>query len=256
MELPNRNTLEAGFADELGELTQQQRSRLRELMGTPPDPSRVPESFWEEIRRDTQRRLAAILYLLFIASAEQHFELGGGQASSSMFDTQATAFANTEAQKMANGYANASRERFVDLATKINAPRTSQPELAGPLELDEQEIADEIEDVLSSKSAERIATTSTTAAQTAGGNAGVDAAKGDSGSTVAGLRVLKVWTNHPELTRSGPCPRCEALNGKTSEEWGSIDPAANSGPPLHDYCACTTNYIFTPATEVSGAPNS
>lgn len=268
MELSNRNTLEEQFAGALAELTQTQRTRLRELMGTPPDPRRVPESFWQEIRDDTQRRIAAIAYLLFIAAAEEHSQEYGTRTTATAFDVDAAAFAQQQSQVMANGYVNASRERFDSFANAVNQQQATGvlpadstkagTAIAEPVDAptlpdsdrfnfnDEQELADEIADVLQNKSAERIATTLTTDAQTQGGNAGVKAAWNDPHSTIHGMLLTKIWTNHPELTRSGPCQRCEDLNGQPEERWGSIDAAASSGPPLHDYCACTTNYIFTP----------
>lgn len=249
MELKNRNRLEQDFAGELAELTQEQRTRLRQYLGTPPDPSRVPESFWQEIRDDTQRRIAAIAYLLFIAAAEEHASYGGTQATSTSFDVDATAFALQQAQTMANGYTNAARNRFRAFGDRLRLPVTSTPELATATVLTPQQLANEIADILPPESAERIATTVTTSAQTKGGNAGIDAARGDRRNTIAGMVLHKFWTNHPELTRTGPCPRCESLNGEPEERWAEIDSEAGSGPPLHDYCACTTNYIFTTQTE-------
>lgn len=246
MELKNRNRLEQDFAGELAELTQEQRTRLRQYLGTPPDPSRVPESFWQEIRDDTQRRIAAIAYLLFIAAAEEHASYGGTQATSTSFDIDATAFALQQAQTMANGYTNASRDRFQAFGRRLLEPVVGRPELATPTVLATQQLADEVADIIRVESAERIATTVTTSAQTAGGNAGINAARGDNKSRIAGMVLHKFWTNHPELTRTGPCPRCEALHGEPEERWAEIDSEAGSGPPLHDYCACTTNYIFTP----------
>jgi hypothetical protein len=268
MELSNRNTLEQQFAGALAELTQNQRTRLRELMGTPPDPRRVPESFWQEIRDDVQRRIAAIAYLLFIAAAEEHSQEYGTRTTSTAFDVDATAFAQQQAQVMANGYVNASRDRFNSFVNAANQQQSAGGVLpadatkagtaiAEPVDApsipdsrfkfdDEQALADEIADVLRNESAERISTTVTTDAQTKGGNAGVKAAWNDPHSTIHGMLLTKIWTNHPELTRTGPCERCEALNGHAEDEWGSIDASASSGPPLHDFCACTTNYIFTP----------
>jgi hypothetical protein len=183
--------MEQQFAGELAELTQGQRQRLREYMGNPPDPARVPESFWQEVRDDTQKRIAAIAYLLFIAAAEQHVDHVGGDSTRSAFDSDATAFALQQAQTMANGYVNASRDRFRSFADRLRLPVTSQPELNAPTVLDGQELEDAIEDVLRNESAERIATTVTTSAQTAGGNAGVEAARSDPQSKVAGFVMTK-----------------------------------------------------------------
>lgn len=248
MELTNRLTLERDFLGSLDELTGEQRERLRRYLGQPPNPANVPDSFWQEVRRDTHQRIAAVAYLLFIAAAEEHADFAEEQLASRMsatqqaapavsdrrFDISAAAFAQQQAAKMAEGYGLAVRERFERFADLVR-DRQSADDALSLAELDE-----ELRRIFTPSSAERIASTVTTAAQTAGGNVGVGSVP------LTGAQAwTRVWSVHPELTRDGPCPRCAALDGHAEDEWAAIDAEAAGGAPLHDYCACTNDYVLS-----------
>lgn len=236
IELPNRAALESDFAERLGSMTTRQRQRLRELMGNPPDPSNVPESFWVEVQREAEAQTLAALYLLFLESAAFH---GGDRLS---LDAQALDWARSRGAAVGQSYARTAREQFGQLARKLLVPeRPAPPPIPGlppvtPAEtFTQQQLDDELAKIFGPSKAERIAVTETTAAQTAGGDAGVE-------STV-GTSALDTWSVHPELTRTGPCPNCAALDGVTRDRWGLTplpgeghDGDPTLGPPLGPGC--------------------
>ncbi len=71
-ELPNRDELEARLANKLGRLGARHRRELLALLGDPPDVTKVPESFWQKVEKETDDELAAVLLLIFMSSAIQH----------------------------------------------------------------------------------------------------------------------------------------------------------------------------------------
>lgn len=230
MELPNRSTLEGELSGRLSSLTRKDQQELRRLIGYPPDFSKVPDSFFEKAREEMEATLVAALFLIFIQAADFHspdwFDAAGelGPAGEE--------WSRRRAGDAGDRYARRGRDGFDRMRRRW--------EPVDPDQITKDDLAEELENVFGASTAERIAATELTAAQTAGGDAAVEA--------TTGLSDDDVWTNHPELTRSGPCENCEALNGVRRAEWGTIalpsepqfDPA--DGPPLHDGCACTVEH--------------
>lgn len=229
MELPNRDKLEGELAERLSDTTRGHQQEMRRLVGYPPDFSKVPESFFDKLREEMQAELAVALYLLFLAAADFHSP-DGFDAVDQLGPT-AEEWSARRAREAGQRYGGRVQDAYDRMRRRLDELERKPTK---------QELADEIELAIGASTAERIAATEMTAAQTAGGDAAVKA--------TTGLSDDDIWTNHPELTRSGPCENCEALNGKRRSEWGSVslpsdpqfDPA--DGPPLHDGCACTVEH--------------
>lgn len=104
-DLIGRAALEARVESEMGRLSADQRKRLVELLGNPPDPANVPESFWQDVERERREKMAALLLLIFLVSARQHGSEDKGGAS-----TAGAAWAEQRAAEYARGYVQTSRE--------------------------------------------------------------------------------------------------------------------------------------------------
>ncbi|MFG0239844.1 MAG: hypothetical protein ACF8CY_02145, partial [Gimesia chilikensis] len=63
MELRNREQIEADFYGELQKLSRKHRQELAAHLGDPPNPDRVPASFWERVEKEREQQLAMILLL-------------------------------------------------------------------------------------------------------------------------------------------------------------------------------------------------
>lgn len=79
-ELRDRDAAEQAVAARLSRLSAKHRRELDGLMGDPPSVQNVPPEFWERVQREQEEELAAVLYLLWLMSAEQH-GWSGDQAS-------------------------------------------------------------------------------------------------------------------------------------------------------------------------------
>lgn len=221
MQLPDRQQLEAEFARKLARLNARQRKRLRELMGSPPDPRNVPPSFWDEVRRDTERELAALLFLIYASSARLHSIAGtrisgiaAPEGLDAQLENQASSWAQARAAASAEKMAATARDAF-NRKTQSGEPLTQ----------------DDIQDVLGDAKAERSAKTETTVAQSAGGDAGIEA--------TVGISLDDLWINRPSLSRSGPCEICKPLHMTRREQWETRFPG---GPPAHENCVCEVRY--------------
>lgn len=232
MQLPDRQQLEAEFSRKLSRLNARQRKRLRELMGSPPDPSRVPPSFWDEVRRDTERELAALLFLIYASSARLHSIAGtrmSGIAAPAGLDAQlenqASSWAQARAAASAEKMAATARDAFAKKSRDI-LDRIERGDRVTQIDLNR-----DLQDVIGDAKAGRAATTETTVAQSAGGDAGIEA--------TVGISLDDLWINRPSLSRSGPCEICKPLHMTRREQWETQFPG---GPPAHENCVCEVRY--------------
>lgn len=232
MQYPSRNDDEAKYARRLATLSSKQRAELRRLLGFPPNPANVPASFWSAARAEAERQNNIALYLIFMNSATFHLDGASDDdrqrlRESGNVKTYGDAYAAALAAGMAERWAESARKRFEEAANRMR--QAEAPD--GSTTLSKGELEDLLADTFSPDDAAGAAAYGTTNAETAGGEA---AAK-----ETYGITAQDTWQTNPHLTRSGPCERCEAENGKQRKDWAQRYP---SGPPIHEYCACTLNY--------------
>lgn len=226
MEIPNRTDAETQFARRMARLTERQRKRLVDLLGSSPDPASVPESFWQEVANETEHETLAILYLLFLASSYYH--AGGDVAGAGIesttkasIDQQAIIYSRDAASRLAQSYTETSRERFDALTREL---RGMPPE-----KVTVKVVAEASVKVLGPARAASVAVTETTAAQSAGGEAGT--------RLVFGLSTADKWITEKD---SKVCPVCRPLHRTKRDVWGLrfVD-----GPPAHPSCRCVIEYV-------------
>lgn len=216
MELRNRDQLESAFAARIGRIIGKHRNDLIDLMGDPPDPTKVSESFWTEAENEMQRELAIALLILFTAAARQH----GAQYAAA--ESAGLRYAAARSQEVAAGYRTNNRERFAGFVGRWNERSVSgQP-------MTEADVGREAAGIFGTSRAEAIAVTETTAAQSAGGELGV--------ADSVGTSVDDTWFTTDD---NRVCPICGPLHGMQRGEWSGEFP---SGPPAHPNCRCWIDY--------------
>lgn len=211
-ELPNRHQLQAAFAAKVARLTSSQRHKLEKHLGFPPDIARVPETFWVESQKELNEQLAAVLLLLFIASAEHH----GWDAA----DRMGLDFATQHAQQVSVLFTGTTRDRLA------GAARGWRPDLP------RHDFQRDLVSILGPERAEALAVNETTVAQTRGGEAAIIA--------TVGISDEDEWKTNPHLSQTGPCPICKPLDGTPRTVWALKFP---DGPPApHIGCVCEILY--------------
>lgn len=231
MQYPSRNADEAAFAKRMERLSRSQRAELRRLLGNPPDPANVPASFWADVEAEAEREALTALYLIFINSADFHLDGADDdqrRGAKDSVDVAGNAFSEALAAGMAQRWASTSRQRFERTAERM---RKAADHETGKSAMTRQDVEDALAEVFSPDDAAGAAAYGTTAAETAGGESAA--------RETYGINALDQWQTNPHLTRTGPCERCAAENGKPRKDWSQRYP---SGPPIHEYCACTLNY--------------
>ena len=239
-ELTNRDELEARFARKLSKLSARHRRELLDLIGDPPDISRVPESFWDRVQKETEEEALAVMLVIFFTSSEQHGWTG------------------EDAQVAAEGFAAERSSEFAKLwvktgRDKLNTLGEKWEELSQP----DEPIGDESEEISSPPppkpfqfkndtleifGPERVAFAAeneTTIARHAGSEAAID--------ETVGLSDEDIWLAEP-----GACVICKPLNGKPRTYWERFFP---DGPPSpHPGCRCNIEYANAGGLVGAGTP--
>lgn len=204
-ELLSRAKHEAQFARKLSRLSARHRRELKALLGRPPDPANVPAEFWQKVEQETEEELAAMLLLIYAASARQH---GMDKA---LADDRGRLFAEKRAKETAGRFARNSKQRILQGAKPT--------------------------DVLSPTRAATIATTETTTARSKGiveiADAEGEETVLDDGTKTTEKPVLvwELW--HKRQT--DPCTFCPIMDATGQDFWRRWFP---QGPACHVVCQC------------------
>ena len=222
-EILDRSQHEQSFARRLGSLSGRHRRELQEFLGHPPDISRVPDSFWDRVKRETEEELVALLLLIFIASATQH------GASQNEATARALQFAKPTASSVADQWVKGGRSIL-----ETGAREWSEVKQQGG-SVSRSDVLDRVAKVFGPNRVSRVTVTQTTNAATSGSDAGV--------ASTVGLSDDDLWMNDP---LSNVCPVCKPLHKKRRPVWSLKFPG---GPPAHDGCNCSVVYAY----ELTGA---
>lgn len=253
-ELANRDEIEQRFARRVKDLTAKQRAELLRLLGTPPDPRNVPDSFWQQVERQIEEELLLVLLLIFATSAVQHgIDLAKAREGGKDWSAK-------RAKEVAKGFTDHTRERLQKAGERWEQQREKAREKARA-EADAggadgadttgdatggatggdiatavpspEEIAADIESMFSPERAEGLAVSETTTGASAGS---------EFAATTAGTAADDdTWfTAHDQRV----CPVCAPLHGTRRSNWTRFFP---SGPPAHPWCRCWIEYA-APAT--------
>lgn len=249
MQHPNRDILEANFATKLKALSASLKRELAGYVGNPPNFNNVPADFWTRAEEEYSSEIIAALYLIHLENQLWHAEEAGASLHGieSGFDAAATAYANGSGATTAAGAMRTARDRWLAKSGELQSRQAGPNDLIGGTgaPITRAEIKAIIDETFPESQADNIAKTETTAAQTAGGDAGMD--------QTVGTSPLDKWSTRPELSRSGPCPNCAALDGEMRQHWGIValpgeghDGNPDDGPPLGPGCCCEIIYSNVP----------
>ena len=233
MYIAQRDDLEELLQAQLGKVAKRHQAELEKLLGVPPDPERVPESFWAKVEKETAAEMVAALALIF-ATSEQLHGFGGDGAT-----LAADGWAACRSAEFAAGWTDYSRT-ILD-RNAVDWQQTADPErtrlIASP-----REIRDVTETMFGGERIRRAAVTETTQAEADGGKAAMEG---------LGVMTTTIWRHSanrpPRHSRAPvkPCQICSPLENLTYEEWRLLLPV--SGPPAHPYCDCFLEFV-DPAT--------
>lgn len=190
------------------------RRELLDMAGDPPDLSRVPDAWFQKVVSETEAELAALLLLIFLASAAAH-GTAEKDATASGID-----WAQRQARERAAAWGTRLRDGMAQVDRDIQAARELQrpPDGAGSA----------LSDLFSPSVVEREVITQTTVATSAGSEFAVNR---------AGLADQR---DRWRTERDGKvCPICKPLDGTTREVWARKFPG---GPPAHPRCRCEIQY--------------
>ncbi len=243
-ELADRMGVERDFARRLSRLTARQRRELRELLGEPPDPSRVSAADWQRWEDERKKELMLILLGIFLASHALHADelVPGGVDDSSRLEVnrQALLRASSMAAEAAGSSTNTARD-IIQASAEVLRTGTSM----------------DIEGVLiRAMGPDRDALTAatlTTEAQTHGMNSvKIPLA-------LIGLTLEPVWVT---MRDEKVCAICDPLDGKPVDLWGTVlegilagrainTIVENGGPPAHPRCRC---YVRVQSRPIGARP--
>ncbi len=223
--LKERNKFEAMFGQRLGKLSGRHRRELLAMAGDPPDLSRVPESWFADVNRETEAELAAILIILFIAAATAHGSSDGAAMPA------AVTWAATQAKQRAAAWVQGIRDGLNRVADQIQQARNKAAAIdpnAPPPKFDLREPAATI---FSPSRVEGEVITQTTVAVSAGSEFSVQ--------NQGLVDSRDKWRTEQD---GKVCPVCKPLDGTTRKVWALKFPG---GPPAHPRCRCDIDYQKT-----------
>lgn len=222
----DRNPLQAAANEKLNKLSDKHREQLIELMGVPPDISRVPETFWMEVDSEYRRQLAIVLAIIFLSSFDESSD------DSDDGDLESEIWGGYRADWNAQKYVATSKKRLASLAGKwVVEPVTTR-----------QELRTSLSGIFGPSRTTTIAQTETTRALTAGT---VAAAKRDQQYRSGRLGIYN---------RLGPCLHCkfcELIADTESRFWSRF----GDGPPWHVNCCCFLELVPMQVTSFFDMPD-
>lgn len=217
-ELKNRGQVEGQFAAKLGVVAARHRKALVVALGSPPNPERIPDTFWQAVEDETREALLAMLALVFVTSAIQH-GLAGRTAT-----ILGQAWAAARAATVAKGYRQHSEQRAT-LAGQQWGGQATPPTAA---QVDERAAS-----IFGPTRVNDVVVSETTLAVSQGGEAAVE--------ETVGFSEDDQWVTEDD---NNVCPICWPFHRKPREVWAAKFP---DGPPAHVRCRCWLVYAKVPA---------
>ena len=244
-ELKTRIESEEDYKERLAELSDRVRAELIALLGNPPDPRNVPDSFWREVRIAIKAAIFVILYETFINAARIH----GMSVDDAV--TSARRFATARAAKVAEAFVKHTREMLARIGRKWDAHIASIRSNGAKQELSQAEVRNQIrayvddtlesdvEAIIGETRDARIVQHEFSVAQSEGSEQAVQDFEANTGI------VLERWWRHSDIrprhhSNAGhePCEVCSDLEGTQAPRPGDLWPGR-----AHVCCDCFVEYI-------------
>ena len=231
-DIPNRDELERQYGRVMASILRRQMGELLELMGDPPDLSKVPPDFWARHGKEAEAKLRPFGEKVYLEAAERMLaevpigvdytlvnEAAMRWANRYTFDlvTDLTDTSRRGLQQAVSGYFREG-QTLAELQAEVASFKDRAGRLFGPTR------------------AEMIARTEVTRAAVEGQRAAVR--ESDAILQKYGIKpMVEVWrTRNDELV----CPICGPRHGKKEGDgWQKGD-----GPPAHPRCRCWTGFQY------------
>jgi hypothetical protein len=219
--MDSRGKLERELAKVLAGALRGQLENLLEILGDPPDLSRLSEAFWIDAGKELMGAIMPVLQMAFINQASDFLEEQGIGVDWSLINKDAAEWARTYGFNLVSGLNDTTRE----LLQGAIGDYFTQGWTMGDLQ-------DKLGQFYGPVRAESIAVTEVTRASVQGELATAEEVRRLNSNIV----LTPVWqTNSDELV----CEICGPYNQKTDEAWGDDYP---DGPPAHPNCRCWLNH--------------
>jgi len=211
----DRNELERKLARVLSKGLRAEMKRLLDLLGDPPDLSRVPYEYWQNGWKDIQRDVETILVDTFISQAESLMNSVGIGSDWARFNMIAADWGRAYSYNLVSGMQGTTRSALEKLLQK-NVPGYFEEGLTS------KELAARLEGLFGAVRAEMIAVTETTRAAVEGERAYVAELVKETGK-----EMIPIWlTSNDERV----CPICNPRKEKPI--------TGGDFPPAHPRCRC------------------
>ena len=229
-DIPNRDALERQYGRTMAGILRRQMGELLELMGDPPDLSRVPPDFWARHGKEAEAKLRPFGEKVYLEAAERMLTDIPVGVDWALVNEGAMRWANDYTFKLVTDIGETSRRGLQQAVSGYFGEAQTQAELAAQI----SEFKDRTGRLFGPVRAEMIARTEVTRAAVEGQRATVrEADKLLSKYGVAPM--IEVWqTRNDELV----CPICGPRHGKEEGDGWTKD----DGPPAHPRCRCWTNH--------------
>ena len=192
-----------------------QLDEILELLGDPPDLTKIPLEFWSSLTASMAAKVRPALEKAALAAAKRLVLDPGIGVDWSLVAEDAARWASEYSYNLVTGLMDTTRSVLQEKVTQfLREPGRTIGDLTKDL----------LEAGFSETRAQMIAVTETTRAFAEGEKLAVAQAQ------EYGFRMVAIWhTNRDELV----CPICAPADGKPEPEWGMA-----TGPPAHPRCRC------------------
>jgi hypothetical protein len=241
--------IQSDLAAKLAALGSEWQAEAAGYMGDPPDPARIPASFWESVEKAYREQLAAgliLAYVLFYRATSEAAEVTpddtvafqrAERAAQSRLDEMAPRFVEHSREQVTAIWQRprdvaAEHEQRIADAESLAEREAIQEEARQAVDLAREEAAEKMGDVFGEERAERIGQTETRAGAVQGTHDG-----GEDAAEELGAAMAMYWRHggfRPEGHAGAaehPCPICTPREGMNVEELGEL-------PPAHPDCDC------------------
>lgn len=216
-----RQDAERSLSQSLGKLTPRFQGMIWAALNDYGSVRAIPPEFWDQLAEQVnQRTAAALLIMMMLAFHDTEDDLDMEAIDDADLAVSASPLATRIGQNTSRQWMASVRDRLI------------RKEIGG-----EEVTRDDIVDIVTEDGATLTARNGTTVARAASRrSAGGEYVRRNGGA------IQLVWTTHPELSASGPCPICEDLDGLpefgTGFGGGGWAEEFPDGPPAHPNCVC------------------
>lgn len=256
--ITDRDSITGDERKRIESLNEKQGAEFRRLLGNPPDPANVPQSFWDDVEKQTEEELAGLLLLLFMTSFNGHADWSDyapkdaedrknppedfTKKVEATRDKISKQWTGARAKEVAKGIVKRSKE-MAD-----TAERDWKIRIKADKEIPDDEVDALTDRIFGPRRTDAIIQTEGNTAVVEGGDAGVAAA-----SKQVGYTLEAYWAHSGRRPRGhcnaaiSPCPICSPFEGLPESQWNGLRPGY-----CHPHCDCYIVYRTLSGSPVGG----